>query len=119
VTTSSSQTAILAAPAPLAGRDTWEAVIAAAGYQCQCTRPHKSHRSAPDGRCEAAHGVAGVRLVAGPETPSHDPARTMAGADVGLSAWCGDCWDLEVRAAARRRRDEVKAALADGMEGLF
>jgi hypothetical protein len=117
---SSTQTAILAAPAPLAGRDTWEAVIAAAGYRCQCTRPHKSHKNAkPDGRCEAAHGTAGVRLVAGPETPSHDPARAMTDAGAALMAWCGPCWDLEVNAARRRHSNEINAHAHDGMDGLF
>lgn len=119
MTNPSTSAAALTAAAPLAGSDRWQAVMVAAGYRCQCTRPHKSHRDAPAGQCEAVHGVANVRLSAGPETPSHDPSRSMAEAGAALVAWCGGCWDAEVNAAKRRHRDEVRAHEHDGMDGLF
>lgn len=103
-------------PAPLAGRDVWQQVMEAAGYRCQCTKRHPSHRS---GQCEAAHGVAGVRLVAGPPVPPHDPARTMTEAGAALVAWCGGCWDAEVNAARRHHKNEADERAHSGMDGLF
>ncbi|MQY09881.1 hypothetical protein [Actinomadura macrotermitis] len=109
---------VLAAPAPLAGRVEWEAVIGAAGERCQCERAHAWHKKG--GRCEAVHGTAGVRLLAGPVEPGPDPSRTLISPPPEeLRAWCRRCWDHEVRAAARAARKAAREHAHDDMTPLF
>ncbi|MEU6041863.1 hypothetical protein ABZ801_41430 [Actinomadura sp. NPDC047616] len=104
------------APAlPLAGADVYAVVMDRAGWRCECEARHPRHR----GRCEAEHGTAGVRLLAGPTHPGPDPARTLRHVPAEeMRAWCASCWDLCVSAARRQQRAAAHNE-APAMDSLF
>jgi hypothetical protein len=85
-----------------------------AGYQCQCTICPSHRRKSDDGRCPTQIGRI-TKLLAGPEDPGPDPARSLSW-EGDLVAWCIPCWDTRVRLA----RDGQKLALRENPpEALF
>lgn len=94
---------ITVAPAhtrPLVCANTWQAVMDAADYQCQCTGSCGSQHASTGHRCDRVHDQAGERLAAAPADlalSAVDAARLPA---ADLRAWCDGCR----RKAARRQR---------------
>lgn len=85
---------------------TWQAVVAAADGQCQCTgacgRPHRPG----NGRCVVGPGWTGT-LVAAPANPTLAFHQAAALPPQELRAWCPACWKDAVRKARAAQRCEA------------
>ena len=84
---------------PLVDTARWEAVMAAAGYRCQCAGGLCGSQHSNSGlRCKHEHDQGRVRLIAAPfDLGLSDVAAAAVPVDQ-LRAWCPACYT-----AARRR----------------
>ncbi|MGH3342207.1 MAG: hypothetical protein ACRDPK_04835 [Carbonactinosporaceae bacterium] len=89
----------------MVGAETWEPVMTAAGYRCQCTgacgRTHPKGR----GRCETEHTRRHL-LIAAPADPTITPTQAAALPASALRAWCRACYDHATRAARQATKAE-------------
>ncbi|MDT0307196.1 hypothetical protein RM780_09500 [Streptomyces sp. DSM 44917] len=110
---------------PIAYADLWRAVMAAAGWRCQCRgecgNPHKSGQ----GRCPKEHDKHAskhrgpVRLIAAPADPGVTGLAAARLPRGELRAWCTDCHDHTRRAgrkAAAAVPDTNQTSLFDSGE---
>ncbi|WP_077192469.1 hypothetical protein [Streptomyces lydicus] len=107
-------------PEPIAGARLFRAVMAAAGWRCQCTGECGQPHAQSEGRCPRQHdGYAGkhggpVRLMAALTDPTITSHQAVALPASELRAWCPSCL-----AAARRIAKQQTSIPTTDQCGLF
>ncbi|MFF0505615.1 hypothetical protein ACFYUH_18710 [Streptomyces fimicarius] len=101
-----------AEPLPLAATGLFRAVMAAAGWRCQCTGLCGHGHTRTEGRCPRTHGGRVLLMAAPADLSTPERAAAVLPAD-GLRAWCSGC-----HAAARRTTLRPAPAAQDGLFDL-
>ncbi|UQA93107.1 hypothetical protein [Streptomyces halobius] len=105
---------------PIAAAGLFRAVMAAAGWRCQCTGACGQPHAQSDGHCPREHdGYAGkhggpIRLMAASADPSITDRQAVALPVGELRAWCPSCL-----AAARRIVKQLTSIPTTDQCGLF
>lgn len=95
---------------PLVCATTWQTVMSAAGYRCQCTGSCGSQHSRTGGRCDRAHDQSGERLAAAPADLTLRPIDAARLPVSDLLAWCTGC---RSKTARRQRAADANRARMD------
>ncbi|GAB3813450.1 hypothetical protein [Kribbella italica] len=97
---------------PLVGAATWQAVMAAAGWVCECTGQCGKTHAKTAGRCGIAHGSAHCLAVV-PADPTVSLREAVTGAD--LVALCAGC-QTAVKRAATKAAEQATADSTDHLD---
>lgn len=95
---------------PLVCANTWQVVMEAADYRCQCAGACGSQHSRTGHRCDRQHDQAGERLAAAPVDLTLRPVDAARLPAADLLAWCEGC---RTKATRRQRADDANRVRLD------